>query len=86
MNAVTAIALGLLTAAAAINVTRAIRSGTAVDRAVALDGVVSAVLCGLGVMAVRAGTGLYVDIALVGGLLGFLTLSTVARYIARRGL
>ena len=86
MNVVTAIVLGMLTVAAALCFARAIRQGTVIDRAIALDGVVSAIICGVAVASVRYGSGVLADIALVGGLLGFLTLSTVARYVARRGL
>ena len=85
MNAVTAIAIGMLALAGAINFARAIRPGTIIDRAIALDGVVAAIICGLGVTAVRLQSGGLIDIALVGGLLGFLTLTTVARYVGRRG-
>jgi multisubunit Na+/H+ antiporter MnhF subunit len=86
MGVVTAVAIGMLTAAAALCFARAIRPGTIVDRAVALDGVVSSVICGIGIAAVRIGNGTLIDISLVGGLLGFLTLATVARYVGRRGL
>lgn len=86
MNTVTGIAIGLLALAAVINFARAIRPGTVVDRAVALDGVVAAIISGLAISAVRVGDGDLIDIALVGGLLGFLTLATVARYVGRRGL
>ena len=86
MSVVTAVALGLLALAAAICFARAIRPGTIVDRAIALDGVVSAVICGIAIAAVRSHSGVSIDIALVGGLLGFLTLSTIARYVGRRGL
>ena len=55
MNTVTAIAIGMLTLAGAINFARAIRPGTIIDRAIALDGVVAAIICGLGVAAVRRG-------------------------------
>jgi multisubunit Na+/H+ antiporter MnhF subunit len=85
MDIVTGIVLGLLALAAAICFARAIRQGTIIDRAVGLDGVVSAIICGVGVAAVRTGDGVFADIALVGGLLGFLTLSTIARYVGRRG-
>lgn len=85
MNAVTTIAFALLTLAGALNFARAIRPGTVVDRAIALDGVVSAIICGLGVAVVRTGSSVWIDIALVGGLIGFLTLVTVARYVGRRG-
>jgi multisubunit Na+/H+ antiporter MnhF subunit len=86
VNVVTAIALGLLALAAAICFARAVRRGTIIDRAIALDGVISAIICGIAIVAVRSGSGILVDIALVGGLLGFLTLSTIARYVGRRGL
>ena len=45
-----------------------------------------AIICGVAIAAVTTQSGILVDIALVGGLLGFLTLSTVARYVGRRGL
>jgi multicomponent Na+:H+ antiporter subunit F len=86
VNAVTTVTFALLAIAAAICVARAIRSGTVIDRALALDGVVSAIICGVGVAAVRTGSGVATEIALAGGLLGFLGLSTLARYIGRRGL
>ncbi len=86
MNAVTSVALALLAVAAALCFARAIRRGTIIDRAIALDGVVSAIICGIAIFAVRTDTGVLIDIALVGGLLGFLTLSTIARYVGRRGL
>ena len=87
MNVVTAIVLGLLTVAAALCFARAIRPGTdhrPGDRARRRR---------LGDHLRRRRrrradrtAGVLVDIALVGGLLGFLTLSTVARYVGRRGL
>lgn len=86
MNTVTAIAIGMLALAAAINFVRAIRPGSVVDRAIALDGVVAAIISGLGIAAVRLHSGELIDISLVGGLLGFLTLATVARYVGRRGI
>lgn len=86
MNVVTALAIGMLVLAAALCFARALRRGTIVDRAIALDGVVSAIICGIGIAAVRIGSGTLIDISLVGGLLGFLTLATVARFVGRRGL
>ena len=86
MDVVVTITVGLLTVAAAVCVARAIRPGTIIDRAIALDGVVSAIICGVAVAAVTFGSGIMIDIALIGGLLGFLTLSTIARYVGRRGL
>jgi multisubunit Na+/H+ antiporter MnhF subunit len=75
----------MLTVAAALNFLRAVRPGTVVDRGIALDGVVAAIICGLGVTSVRTGSGEMIDIALVVGLIGFLTLAAVARYVERRG-
>jgi multicomponent Na+:H+ antiporter subunit F len=83
---VTGIVLALLGVASVLCIVRALVPGTIIDRAIALDGVVSAIICGVAVAAVRTGNSTYVDIALVGGLLGFLTLSTIARYVGRRGL
>jgi multisubunit Na+/H+ antiporter MnhF subunit len=85
VNTVTTIAIAMLTVAAIVNFARALRPGTIVDRAIALDSVVSALISGLGIAAVRLRSGELIDIALVGGLLGFLTLATVARYVGRRG-
>ena len=86
MKLVTGIVLALLGVASVLCIVRALVPGTIIDRAIALDGVVSAIICGVAVAAVRTGNSTYVDIALVGGLLGFLTLSTIARYVGRRGL
>lgn len=86
MDVVTTIALGLLGVAAALCLVRACMRGSIIDRAIALDGVVSAIICGVAIGAVRTGNNTFVDIALVGGLLGFLTLSTIARFVGRRGL
>jgi multicomponent Na+:H+ antiporter subunit F len=86
VKVVTSIAIGLLTVAAVLCFARALRPGTIIDRAIALDGVVSAIICGVAIAGVQMHSGILIDIALVGGLLGFLTLSTVARYVGRRGL
>jgi multicomponent Na+:H+ antiporter subunit F len=86
MNVVTTIALGLLGLASALCLLRAFMRGSIIDRAIALDGVVSAIICGVSIGAVASGNNTLVDIALVGGLLGFLTLSTIARFVGRRGL
>jgi multicomponent Na+:H+ antiporter subunit F len=85
VSIVTSIAIGLLTVAATLCVARALRPGSIIDRAIALDGVVAAIICGVAIAGVQTHNGILVDIALVGGLLGFLTLSTVARYVGRRG-
>jgi multicomponent Na+:H+ antiporter subunit F len=86
MTVVTTIALGLLALASALCLVRAFKPSSIIDRAIALDGVVSAIICGVAIGAVQTGNNTLVDIALVGGLLGFLTLSTIARFVGRRGL
>ena len=78
------VALALLIVAAVITVGRAVRpSSSTGDRAVALDMATSVIQCGLFVGAVILGDGILIDIALVLGLLGFLTSVTVARFLER---
>ena len=78
--------LAVLAVAVTIVVVRIVRPGSLGDRAVALDTLTAVITCGLLVAAARSGDGLQLDLALVLGLLGFLTSVTVARFIeARRG-
>jgi multicomponent Na+:H+ antiporter subunit F len=77
-------AIILLVGAAAVSVWRAVRQGHVADRAVALDVIASIIQCGLFVGAALAGDGILVDVALVLGLLGFLSSVTVARFVERR--
>jgi multicomponent Na+:H+ antiporter subunit F len=78
------VALGLLIAATVLTVARAVRPSSAIgDRAVAFDMVASLIQSGLFVGAVLLGDGVLVEIALLLGLLGFLTSVTVARFIER---
>lgn len=55
------------------------------NRAVAFDVLTAVITCGLLVGAAISGDGLLLDLALVLGLLGFLTAVTVARFIERTG-
>ncbi len=78
------VALALLILAAVLTVARAVRpSSSTGDRAVALDMATSIIQCGLFVGAVILGDGILIDIALVLGLLGFLTSVIVARFLER---
>lgn len=80
------IAVGILLVAALITVWRAVRSDTAIgDRAVALEMLTAIISSGLFVGSIVADDGLLLDLALVFGLLGFLTSITVARFVERRG-
>lgn len=84
MTVVVIISLIMLCTAGVLCVAAALRPGTIADRAVAVDTISSIIVCGLAAGAVSDGDGLFADLALILGLLGFLATSTVARYIAAR--
>jgi len=84
MSAVTWVALSLLAVAAVVGVLRVIIRGTLGDRAVAFDMLGAIVSCGVLVAVADDGDGLMLDLAIVLGLLGFLTSVTVARFIESR--
>jgi len=85
VTAVTWIAGVMLVLAALLAVMRALRRGSLADRAVALDLAVVVALNGLALRAATAGDDAAVDLLLVFGLVGFITVVTVARFIERRG-
>jgi multisubunit Na+/H+ antiporter MnhF subunit len=85
MNTWLLVALGGLLVAAAVASWRALLPSGLGDRAVALDVLASVITCGLLVSAAATGDGLFLELALVLGLLGFLASVTVARFIERRG-
>lgn len=66
-------------------VVRALRPGSLADRAVALDLAVIVALNGLALRAAVVGGGPTIDLLLVFGLVGFITIVTVARFIEQRG-
>jgi multicomponent Na+:H+ antiporter subunit F len=86
MNISLTIALGVLLIAAALMSSRALRRGTIGDRAVAIDALTAIITCGLLVATAITGEAWFLDLALVLGLLAFLTSVAVARFIERRGL
>lgn len=84
MSAVTWVALAILALAGAIGVARIIVRGSLGDRAVAFD-MLGAVVSSAVLVAVAAnGDGLLLDLAIVLGLIGFLTSITVARFLESR--
>lgn len=83
MNAASWVALGMLVLAAALVVWRAVRPSSLGDRAVAFDTLTAVIQCGLFVGAVLMGDGILVDLAVVLGLLGFLSSVTVGRFLER---
>lgn len=78
------VALAILVLAALVTVVRIVRRSPLGDRAVALDLLTAIITCALLVSAARADDGLPLDIAVLLGLLGFLTAVTVARFIESR--
>jgi multicomponent Na+:H+ antiporter subunit F len=86
MNISLTIALGVLLIAAALMSSRALRRGTIGDRAVAIDALTAIITCGLLVATAITGEAWFLDLALVLGLLAFLTSVAVTRFIERRGL
>jgi multisubunit Na+/H+ antiporter MnhF subunit len=85
MSAVATGCLAVLAASALICVARMARGPSLADRVVALDTMVIVIVCAVVVGSVRADTGRFVAVVLVGALLGFCSTVTVARYIERRG-
>ena len=84
MGGVTWVALAILALAGAIGVARIIVRGSLGDRAVAFD-MLGAVVSSAVLVAVAAnGDGLLLDLAIVLGLIGFLTSITVARFLESR--
>ena len=80
------IAVGLLLTAALVTVWSAVRTDSTIgDRAVSLDMLTAVISSGLFVGSILDDDGLLLDLALVFGLLGFLTSITVARFVERRG-
>jgi multicomponent Na+:H+ antiporter subunit F len=85
-GAVVLVSVVMLGVAALLVVWRVFRPDTTLaNRAVAMDTLTALLLCGLAVGVAADGDGLWLDILLVLGLLGFLATVTVARYIERRG-
>lgn len=85
MTVMGAIAAAMLLAAIAISVARALKSTSLADRAVALDLAVIIALNGLALRVATARDTGAVDLLLIFGLVGFITIVTVARFIERRG-
>jgi multicomponent Na+:H+ antiporter subunit F len=77
-------ALAILAVAAVVGVARVVRRSSLGDRAVALDTLTAVITCALLIGASRVDDGLMLDLAVVLGLMGFLTSVTVARFIESR--
>ena len=84
MSALTWVVLSILAVAAVFGVLRVVIRGTLGDRAVAFDMLGAIVSCGVLVAVADDGDGLLLDLAIVLGMLGFLTSVTVARFMESR--
>lgn len=84
MRVIEAVALVVFVLAALITVIRIVRPSSLGDRAVAFDLLTAIMTCALLVSAARSDDGLPLDLALLLGLIGFLTAITVARFIESR--
>ena len=85
MNSVLAAFLAVLIVSAIVITARIAWSRSLATRAVSIDVLASIMICGLLVSAAITGDGLFLDLAVVLGLLGFLTAVTVSRFIERTG-
>lgn len=79
------IALVLLAAAGFLLAIRVVIGPSVADRVVALDGLLVIVISVLVVDAARTGGRMFIDVAVVLGLLGFIGTGVAARFIERRG-
>lgn len=80
----TLIGLGLLTVALLLTVIRLIRGPTLPDRILSLDMLTTIAIGYIGIVAIRTGFMLYLDIAIAIGLVGFLATLAFTRYVLKR--
>lgn len=81
----TTLALCLLAVAGVGFLARAVMGPSVADRVVAVDALLIVIIAGLAVDAARSGRVMFVDVAVVIGLLGFVGTGVAARFIERRG-
>ena len=74
-------ALAMLMLAMLLTAFRVVLGPTLADRVLALDQLVAIAIGFIAVIAVKTGFGLYIDIALALGLVGFIATAAFARYI-----
>jgi multicomponent Na+:H+ antiporter subunit F len=78
------LAIAFVCTAAVLAAWRAMRGRNLADRAVAFEAITPALTCGMLLAAAITGEDRFIDLALVLGLLAFLTTVTVARYMESR--
>lgn len=85
MNSALTVLLAVLIVSAVVTTVRIVWSRSLAARAVSFDVLTSIMICGFLLSAAITRDGLYLDLAVVLGLLGFLTAVTVSRFIERTG-
>ncbi len=85
MIVATALSLVILAVAAAMSLTRLVAGPSLADRIVAADLLLLILLCGAAVASARWESDYFINVVLVGTILGFVSTVTVARFIERRG-
>jgi multicomponent Na+:H+ antiporter subunit F len=84
LQAATLIALGILSLSLLVTAIRIVLGPGLPDRVLALDLITTIGIAFIGVIAIRTGFTLYLDIAIALTLLGFLSTVALARYILSR--
>lgn len=85
MIAVTNIALATITLSGLLCTVRLLRGGSLADRIIALDTLLVVIVSGVGILAARNNSAIFLDVIVLAALLGFVSTVTVARYIEKRG-
>jgi multicomponent Na+:H+ antiporter subunit F len=85
MDVVTLVCLAVLGVASLVSLVRLAIGPSLADRVVALDTLVIVLLCGVVVAAARYRSDLFLDVAVVVSLVGFVGTVTVSRFIEGRG-
>lgn len=85
MSVVTNIALAVLALSGLLCLIRLLRGVSLADRIIALDTLLVVIVSGVGILAVRLQTPIFLDLIVLTATLGFVSTVTVARYIENRG-
>ncbi len=83
VNTILTIALVLIAASLLISLYRFIKGPTAVDRVISFDVMTISSIALIGLIAFFAGRVIYLDVAVVYGLLSFLGVLIIARYLEK---
>lgn len=85
MIAVTNVALATIILSGLLCMVRLLRGGSLADRIIALDTLLVVIVSGVGILAARNNSPIFLDMIVLAALLGFVSTVTVARYIEKRG-